>query len=70
MILPLFFCAQTTDFYLFIGLYSFGTGYGFGILYMPALKHSWLYFPSRKGLISGVILSFYSLGSIIALIIT
>ena len=70
LVLPLFLCSYTTNFYLFIGLYSFGTGFAFGVLYMPALKHSWLYFPSKKGLVSGTILSFYSVGSIIAVILT
>ena len=37
---------------------------------MPALKNSWVYFPSRKGLVSGIILSFYSIGSIIAVVVT
>ena len=37
---------------------------------MPGLKNSWEYFPSKKGLVSGLILSFYSVGSIFALIIT
>jgi MFS family permease len=70
LILPLILCSYTTNYYLFMFLYSFGTGFSFGILYMPALKHSWVYFPSHKGLVSGTILSFYSIGSIIAVIVT
>ena len=70
LILPLILCSYTTNYYLFMFLYSFGTGFSFGILYMPALKHSWVYFPSHKGLVSGIILSFYSIGSIIAVILT
>ena len=70
LILPLILCSYTTNYYLFMFLYSFGTGFSFGILYMPALKHSWVYFPSHKGLVSGIILSFYSIGSIIAVIVT
>ena len=31
---------------------------------MPGLKISWEYFPSKKGLISGIILSCYSVGAI------
>lgn len=70
LILPLILCSYTTNYYLFMFLYSFGTGFSFGILYMPALKHSWVYFPSHKGLVSGTILSFNSIGSIIAVIVT
>jgi len=70
LILPLILCSYTTNYYLFMFLYSFGTGFSFGLLYMPALKHSWVYFPSHKGLVSGIILSFYSIGSIIAVIVT
>jgi hypothetical protein len=69
LVIPLFLCSYLTNFYQFIILYSFGTGFAFGVLYMPALKHSWVYFPSRKGLVSGIILSFYSIGSIIAVIV-
>ena len=32
---------------------------------MTALKYSWQYFPGKKGLISGLIISSYSLGAII-----
>jgi MFS family permease len=70
LILPIILCSYTTNYYLFMFLYSFVTGFSFGILYMPALKHSWVYFPSHKGLVSGIILSFYSIGSIIAVIVT
>jgi hypothetical protein len=40
-------------------------GMSLGILYMPGLKNAWQYFPSKKGLISGLILSCYSVGAIL-----
>ncbi len=42
----------------------------FGLLYMPGLKNAWQYFPSKKGLISGIILSSYSVGAIFWILIT
>lgn len=36
---------------------------------MPGIKHSWVYFPERKGLVSGLILSFYSIGSILSILL-
>ena len=51
-------------------MYSVLIGLGFGLLYMTALKNSWQYFPSKKGLISGLILSCYTVGAILWTIIT
>jgi hypothetical protein len=36
----------------------------FGLLYMTGLKNAWQYFPSKKGLLSGIILSCNSVGAI------
>jgi hypothetical protein len=45
-------------------LYAFTVGLGYGILYMLTLKHAWVYFPNRKGMVGGIILSCYSFGAI------
>jgi hypothetical protein len=51
-------------------MYSVVMGLSFGLLYMPGLKNSWQYFPSKKGLISGMILACYSVGAIMWIILT
>lgn len=51
-------------------MYAVVIGAGFGILYMVALRNAWSYFPSKKGMISGLIMSCYSVGAIIWVIIT
>ena len=68
--IPLFICSYTTSFGLFVFLYSVIIGLGFGLLYMPALRNSWAFFPSKKPLLSGLILSFYSVGAIVWVILT
>ena len=70
IVLPLFVCSYITNLALFVALYSTLIGAGFGLLYMPALKNSWQYFPSKKGLISGLILSCYSIGAILWVVTT
>jgi OFA family oxalate/formate antiporter-like MFS transporter len=70
LVLPLILCSFTKSFGLFVTFYSVFIGLAFGLLYMPALKNSWQYFPSKKGLISGLILSCYSIGAILWTIIT
>ncbi len=51
-------------------MYAVVGGMSLGILYMPGLKNSWQYFPSKKGLISGLILSCYSGGAILWTLLT
>ncbi len=64
MCLPLFVCSYTASFYLFVILYSVGLGLGFGLLYMLSVRNAWQFFPSKKGMISGSIMSCYSVGAI------
>lgn len=68
--IPLFVCSYTKNFYLFVFLYSTVIGLGFGLLYMVALRNAWQYFPSKKGMMSGLIMSCYSVGAILWVIIT
>lgn len=65
MCLSLYSCSYVTNASLFIFLYAVVMGMSFGLLYMPGLKNAWQYFPSKKGLISGIILSSYSVGAIL-----
>jgi hypothetical protein len=69
LIIPLYVCSYLVNYYAFLGLYTLGNGVSFGILYMPGIKHSWVFFPERKGLISGIILACYSIGSILSILI-
>ena len=39
-------------------------GFGVGLIYILPLKNAWLFYPNRKGMISGLILSCYSIGAI------
>lgn len=66
----IFSCSFIINAYLFIATYSVVIGMSFGIMYMPGLKNAWLYFPSRKGLVSGVVLASYSAGAILWTILT
>jgi len=62
--LPLLICSFTTNYLLFVFLYSVIIGLGFGLLYMLAVRNAWQFFPSKKGMISGIIMSCYSIGAI------
>lgn len=66
----LFFCSFISNFYLFVGLYSIVIGFGFGVIYMVALRNAWQFYPSKKGMLSGIIMSCYSVGAILWVIIT
>lgn len=70
MFASLFICSYITSYVLFIFVYSVVIGMSFGLLYMPGLKNAWQYFPSKKGLISGMILACYSVGAIMWTLLT
>ena len=61
---PVFFCQYTTNFYVFMFLYSFVLGLGFGVIYMLPIRNAWLFFPEKKGTVSGIILCAKSLGAV------
>jgi len=61
---PVFICSFVKSFILFALLYSIILGFGFGFIYILPLKNAWLFYPNRKGMISGLILSCYSIGAI------
>ena len=61
---PVFFCQYVTNFYAFMFLYSFVLGLGFGTIYMLPIRNAWLFFPEKKGTVSGIILCAKSLGAV------
>ena len=65
MIFGIFASSYTTNLNNFIFLYGILGGVGIGITYMIPLVCSMEYFPDNKGLISGIIMSSYGLGSFI-----
>ena len=54
------------SFSMFILWYSVVAGIGFGLNYNLPLKVAWSYFPRHQTLVSGIILSCYSINAIIA----
>ena len=57
--------SYTTDLATFIALYGTLSGIGTGMTYMIPLVCCMEYFPNNKGLISGIIMGSYGLGSFI-----
>jgi len=54
-----------TNFWLFLFFYGAFSGIGLGINYMIPMISCWDYFPERKGLITGIMVSFYGLSSFV-----
>lgn len=53
------------DFYLFAIVYGIFTGLSTGLLYMIPLANAYEYYPNNKGLVSGIIVSGFGLGSFV-----
>ena len=64
--LPILVCSYVTSFPYFLFFYSIVTGMGFGFIYMLPMRNAWLCYPNHKGMVSGIILSAKSLGSIVS----
>lgn len=62
--IPVFCCQWVTNFYLFMFFYSFVLGLGFGMIYMLPIRNAWIFFPQKKGTVSGIILCAKSLGAV------
>ena len=54
-----------TEFFPFATLYVLGFGVCNGLSYMVPMHHGWLWFPDRPGLISGIIIGGFGLGSLV-----
>ena len=54
-----------TSFPLFVILYGFFFGVGIGFSYMWPIIAGWEYFPTKKGLVSGIVVCGYGFGSFI-----
>ena len=54
-----------TNFWAFLFLYGGLSGIGCGINYFIPMVCSWEYFPTRKGLITGIMVGSYGIGSFV-----
>lgn len=53
----------TSNFWVFLVFYGIGQGVGAAILYVLPVKICWEYYPNRKGIVSGIIIGVFGLGS-------
>lgn len=59
----IFASSYMTNFWAFIITYGVLNGIGSGIMYFIPLVCAWEWFPNKKGLITGIIVGSYGLGS-------
>ena len=52
-------------FVAFLPIFSIGFGVCNGLTYLIPLHHGWLWFPARPGLISGIIVSGFGIGTFV-----
>lgn len=52
------------NYYFFLFMYAIVGGFGYGIVYILPLKSAYSYFPNKKGLVGGIILSCYGFAGI------
>jgi MFS family permease len=64
-VLAIYLSSLTTNYYLFLLSYAVVGGIGYGIIYMLPLKNAYLFFPKKKGLVGGMILSCASAGAMV-----
>ena len=53
------------NFYSFLCLFAIGLGFSNGLTYTVPMHHGWLWFPNRPGLVSGIIIGGFGMGSFI-----
>jgi MFS family permease len=70
MILAVSLSSLVKSFELFLVLYAGLYGMGYGIVYIIHMKLAWTFFPERKGMMSGIILMFYSIGAFLFIQLT
>jgi len=60
-----FFSSFVKNLYWWLLLYGLGNGFGIGICYFVPLVCAWEYFPTRKGMMTGIIDGSHGLGELI-----
>lgn len=61
-----FLSSYTTSFTYFVLLYAIGFGLSSGMIYLIPLYNAYKYFPKNRGLVSGIIMGAYGLGTLIS----
>mmetsp|Transcript_20878 Transcript_20878/g.25633 ORF Transcript_20878/g.25633 Transcript_20878/m.25633 type:complete len:262 (-) Transcript_20878:1209-1994(-) len=56
---------MVTSFGAFLPLFSVGFGICNGLTYMVPMQHGWLWYPERPGLISGIIIGGFGIGTFV-----
>lgn len=56
---------QAKEFTTFLPLFSIGFGLCNGLTYMVPMQHGWLWFPERPGLVSGIIIGGFGIGTLV-----
>lgn len=56
---------QAQHFTTFLPLFSIGFGLCNGLTYMVPMQHGWLWFPERPGLVSGIIIGGFGIGTLV-----
>jgi MFS family permease len=56
------FAVDPTSFFI---IFTLGVGIGKGLALPASMKAGWIYLPNRKGLVSGIIMSSFSIGSML-----
>ena len=64
-ILGCFLSSFTSNYWVFVGLFSVSYGVANGLTYVVPLHIAWSYFPNKEGLVSGIIVGGFGLGGFI-----
>ncbi len=57
--------SYTKSYGLFLALQAIINASGVGLIYMLPVRNAWLFYPRKKGMVSGMILMCYSLGAML-----
>ena len=61
----IFMASRVTAFTPFICFFSIGFGICNGLTYMVPIQHGWLWFPNSPGLVSGIIIGGFGIGTFV-----
>ena len=61
----IFMASKVTTFTPFICFFSIGFGICNGLTYMVPMQHGWLWFPKSPGLVSGIIIGGFGIGTFV-----